>query len=253
MPGPGGGQKISPGGCRICAMPERELVELDLLLATPPDEMDAKLFGDIEIPPPDLPTEWKRFGVIRKSQVWLEERGYKFARATLAAHYNKHLTLTVIPSDSTRALQQGTLSDGSVTPSAPEPLKMAIEYHKFFRTGMQVGHKALELLQEKLNDTEHPPSNAVIMAAANLGAQLAKAQAAIVTKGMRFVLEDDGAIEGFAGTDDDDAPSPRFGSYRVRTIEGERRPVLDEGPADRQAYNEKARESGAPLLPDPTR
>jgi len=246
---PGGGPKAVDGICRICAMPEKDLVELDMLLATPPDELDAKLFGDLDIPPPDLPAEWKRFGVIRKAQVWLEERGYKFARATLAAHYNKHLTALAIPSDSSRALREGTLSDGSTTPSHPEPLKMAIEYHKYFRTGMQVGHKALRLIEAKLDDTEHPPSQALIMAAANLGSNLAKAQAAIVTKGMRFVLEDDGAIEGFAGTDDEDAPSPRFGSYRVRTIEGERRPVLDEGPADRARYNKTAKESGAPLLP----
>ena len=134
---------------------------------------------------------------------------------------------------------------------SPEPLKMAIEYHQFFKTGMQVGHTALEKIQERLNDPDKEPSVSLLMAAANLGAQLAKAQAAIVTKGMRFVLEDDGAIAGFMGADDDDAPSPRFGSYRVRTIEGERRPVRDEGPADRMQYNEKARQMGNPLLPGP--
>jgi len=245
-----GGPKGTDGVCRVCAMPTKQLVELDILLATPPEELDAKLFGDLEIPPPDLPAEWQRFGVIRKAQVWLEERGHKFARATLIAHYNKHVTAEAIPSDSDRALREGTLADGSATPRAPEPLKMAIEYHKFFRTGMQVGHTALTLILAKLEDTEKPPSQAMLMAAANLGAGLAKAQAAIVTKGMRFVLEDDGAIEGFASDDEDD-PSQRFGSYRIRTIEGERRPVLDEGPADRAAYNDKAKESGAPLLPDP--
>ncbi len=246
-----GGPKATGGTCKVCSMPERELVELDLLLATPPEELDAKLFGDVGMEPPDLPAEWRRFGVIRKAQVWLEERGHTFARQTLVAHYNKHLAATAsIPSDSHRALQEGRLSDGSPVPSVPEPLKMAIEYHAYFRTGMQVGHKALELLLEKLNDTEHKPSQSLLIAAANIGTGLAKAQAAIVTKGMRFVLEDDGAIEGFIGDEDDDA-SPRFGSYRVRTIEGERRPVRDEGPADRAQYNEKAKEIGAPLLPSP--
>lgn len=248
---PGGGPKGTDGVCPICAkMPEKQLVELDILLSTPPEDLDAKLFGDLEIPPPDLPAEWKRFGVVRKAQVWLEERGHKFARATLIAHYNKHVTAEAIPSDSDRALRDGTLTDGSATPREPEPLRMAIEYHKFFRTGMQVGHKALVLIMAKLDDTEHPPSQQMLMAAANLGSSLAKAQAAIVTKGMRFELEDDGAIEGFASDDTGD-PSPRFGSYRIRTINGERRPVFDEGPADRARYNDKAKESGAPLLPDP--
>mgnify|MGYP001821540548 CR=1 FL=1 len=239
--------------CKVCALPERELVELDLLLSTPAEELDDKLFGDVGLPPPELPAEWRRFGAIRKCQVWLEERGHKFGRQTLVAHYNKHLTAVAIPSDSDRALQSGRLSDGSVAPMEPEPLKMAIEYHQYFRTGMQVGHKSLELILEKLNDTEKPPTQTLILAAANLGAQLAKAQAAIVTKGMRFVLEDDGAIEGFmGGEDDEDRPSPRFGSYRIREIEGVRRPVRDEGPADRAQYNEKAEQLGAPKLPAPT-
>jgi hypothetical protein len=247
----GGGPKILEGTCKICrTMPEKELVELDLLLQTPVEELDDKLFGDISIPPSDLPAEWQRFGPIRKCQVWLEERGHKFARQTLVAHYSKHLPAVAVASDSVRALQEGTLSDGRPTPTEPEPLKMAIEYHKYFRTGMQVGHKALELILEKLEDPDHPPTQTMILAAANLGSNLAKAQAAIVTKGMRFVLEDDGAIEGFASDDEDD-PSPRFGSYRIRTIEGERRPVRDEGPADRAQYNEKAKQSGAPLLPSP--
>ena len=245
-----GGPKAAGGTCKVCALPEAELVEVDLLLGTPPTDLDSKLFGDLDIPPPELPAEWARFSALRKVQVWLEERGHKIARQTLVAHYNKHLTAVAFKSDSDRALQEGRLSDGSLAPSSPEPLKMAIEYHQYFKTGMKMGHKALDLILEKLEDPDKPPSQTLLLAAANLGAQLAKAQAAIVTKGMRFVLEDDGAIEGFMGDDEDDA-SPRFGSYRVRTVEGERRPVRDEGPADRMQYNEKAREMGNPTLPAP--
>lgn len=238
--------------CKVCALPEKELVEVDLLLATPPTALDAKLFGDLDVPPPDLPAEWKRFTNIRKVQVWLEERGHKIARQSLVAHYNKHLTAVAFKSDSDRALTTGRLSDGSLAPVDPEPLKMAIEYHQYFKSGMRMGHRALELIEQRLNDPEKPPTQTLLLAAANLGAQLAKAQAAIVTKGMRFVLEDDGAIEGFmGGDDDDDAPSPRFGSYRVRTVEGERMAVRDEGPADRVKYNEKARQMGNPTLPGP--
>jgi len=238
--------------CRVCALPERELVEVDLLLATAPRDLDAKLFGDLGVEPPDLPAEWKRFSAIRKVQTWLEERGHTIARQTLVAHYDKHLTAVAFKSDSDRALQEGRLSDGSPAPMAPEPLKMAIEYHLFFKTGMQMGHVALEKILERLNDPDKEPTQTLLLAAANLGAQLAKAQAAIVTKGMRFVLEDDGAIDGFMGSDEDEeGPSPRFGSYRVRTIEGVRRPVRDEGPADRMQYNEKARQMGNPELPGP--
>ena len=128
---------------------------------------------------------------------------------------------------------------------------MAIEYHAFFRLGLETGFAALEQLHERMMDTEKPLSNAMLLQIARLGEALAKAQAAIVTKGMRFVMEDDGAIHGFMGSDDEDAPSPRFGSYRVRTIEGVRMAVKDEGPADRMRYNEKAREHGSPLLPGP--
>lgn len=235
--------------CKVCAMPERDLVELDLLLSTPPGELDAKLFGGIDLMPPDLPAEWKRFGAIRKSQLWLEERGYAFTRQTLVAHFNQHLPAVFI-SDSDRALQTGRLSDGTPAPEAPSPLNMAVEYHALFKAGMLVGHRALELLMERINDPDNKPSNALLVQAANIGKSLALAQAAIVTKGMRFVLEDDGAIEGFLGAEED-RPSPRFGSYRVRTIEGERVPVRDEGPADRRHHNDRARMEGSIELPAP--
>lgn len=45
-------------------------------------------------------------------------------------------------------------------------------------------------------------------------------------------------------------PSPRMGGHRVRTVEGERRPVKDEGRADRKHYNARARQEGGPLLPE---
>jgi hypothetical protein len=38
-------------------------------------------------------------------------------------------------------------------------------------------------------------------------------------------------------------------STRVRVIEGETRAVVDRGRADRQEYNERARQEGSPLLP----
>lgn len=128
---------------------------------------------------------------------------------------------------------------------------MAIEYHAFFKLGLEAGFDALQKLIARMDDPVERPSNALLLQIARIGESLAKAQAAIVTKGMRFVLEDDGAIHGFMGSDDEDAPSPRFGSYRVRTIEGVRMAVKDEGPADRMRYNEKAREHGSPLLPGP--
>jgi hypothetical protein len=105
----------------------------------------------------------------------------------------------------------------------------------------------LEKLVERM-DGETQPSNALLLQVANIGTRLAHAQAAIVTRGMRFVMEDDDAIGGFMGEDE---TSPRFGSYRVRTIEGVRVPVRDEGPADRRKYNERAREEGSVELPAP--
>lgn len=232
--------------CKVCGMPERDLVQLDLLLSTPPEEIDAKLFGDLGVVPPDLPAEWKRFGALRKAQLWLEERGYAFTRQTLVAHFNQHLPAVWV-SDSDRALQTGRLSDGTPAPTAPEPLKMAIEYHAFFKMGLQAGFRALEMLVQRLEAPE-APSNALLLQIAHIGKGLAQAQAAIVTKGMRFVMEDDDAIGGFMGEDE---TSPRFGAYRVRTIEGKRVPVHDEGPADRREYNERAREEGSVELPAP--
>lgn len=233
--------------CKACDLPERESAELDLILSMPPDELDSRLF-DVDLPPPDLPAAWQQFGAIRKAQFWLVERGYKIERRTLVRHTREHVTAHLV-SDGTRAIARGTLSDGSPVPTVPEPLKLAIEYHAFFRLGMETGHRALEILAERIADPTQKPSNTLLLAVAQIGRQLAQAQAAIVTRGVRFVLEDDDAISGFIG--EDERPSPRFGSYRVRTIEGERRPVRDEGPADRRDHNARAREEGSTELPAP--
>ncbi len=43
-------------------------------------------------------------------------------------------------------------------------------------------------------------------------------------------------------------PSPRMSGHRIRSVDGERRPVRDEGYADREEYNRKARERGGETL-----
>lgn len=45
-------------------------------------------------------------------------------------------------------------------------------------------------------------------------------------------------------------PSQRMGHSRLRVVDGERRPVKDEGRADRKHYNKRARQEGGPLLPE---
>ena len=230
--------------CTLCKMPEKEIVELDLLMDTAEPDLDSKLFGDLEVPPEHLPAGWQRWGKIRKVQIWLEERGIKVRRDQLIGHFERHLP-AVREYDGKRVL-----ADGSEAPSVPSPLKASIEYHAFFKIGMESGHRALDLLAARMEDPENPPSSELLLKIATIGTRMAVAQAGIVTRGNRFTVDDEDAASGFM-YGNEEPPSQRFGGHRVRTIEGKRVPVMDEGPVDRARYNERARKEGGTELPAP--
>jgi len=233
--------------CGICALPEALLVQVDDILATPPTELMTDLYDGID--PEEIPASAKRWSSVRHAKVWLAERHDKpISTATISNHFDKHLPL--VPATMQRIVETGRLADGSQVPVRAEPYLAAVQFHAYFKAGMDIGMRALKVLEKRVIAAEDPESdsevtNSILLSIARVGQQLATAQAQIWARGQRFDVEDDDAMAGFMG----EQPSPRFGSYRVRDVDGEHKPVYDEGPADRQHYNERAREEGGTELP----
>jgi len=237
-------------GCRVCHLDERVLVEVDRILASDPSGWSGLLFEGFQPPEGSLPRSWRQWGSVRMAQLWLSERGIDIRRPSLIAHFDRHLS-AVVPSDSATILAAGRFSDGQPVPERPASLAAAQDYLTYFRRGLALGLRAMELMSVRIEQQvakgEDPPAN-LLLELARLGRSLAASQAGIVSRGLLMAAQDSEDMDGFMEADGP-RPSPRFGSYRVREIDGELRPVRDEGRADRQHHNARARQEGSTELP----
>lgn len=232
--------------CPVCNLPEHVLVQVDTMLATPKEELLSELFDGV--PEEDIPANAYRWTSLTHALQWLDERGFVvkgrgkkgISKGALQLHFDKHLPL--VPMNRQEIARTGYLSTGQPAPESPEPYMAAIQFHAYYKLGMDIGFKALRKLEERLDDLTPTQQLAV----AKIGQQLAQSQASIFARGQRFDVEDDDAMSGFL---DDEDISPRFGSIRVREVDGEMRPVRDEGPADRERFNRRARQEGGTELP----
>lgn len=144
----------------------------------------------------------------------------------------------------------------------------------FYAEAINVGRKALRKLDNLLADDDGPGLEvAELLKIAAIGGKYAMSAATLRQRGVSPIAGDEGYVppedpeppeppkppdepkqvtpkdplDGFlAGSAP--RPSKRVGSVRVRTIEGEARPVWDEGPKDREHYNKRADEEGSPRI-----
>lgn len=238
------------GACRICdTLPADQLVELDLLMADP-RRWPRTAWRIFDPPKGVLPASYRRYGAVNVGRDWLTAHGWTFSNLVIRRHYRFDVPLVAI--DPAELVHRGLIagSDGRVAGPVPEPLD-ATAFLRYYNEGIKLGIQGLELLTkrvQKLIDTEQEVPLALIKQIVDTGAKLAMSQASIKAAGKGFGGDDGDENEGFRIGAGDDA-SPRIGHSRVRTIDGERVPVVDEGPADRADYNERARQEGRPLLP----
>ena len=235
--------------CRVCdEVAPGDLLELDLLLADP-TRWPRNVFAGLNIPTGPLPPTYRMWGGVKLGKAWLVERGYPtISESIVNVHCQRHvapLPQSAFDTAVTAALEEA--KDKPVTAVAITPVNFMAYYAK----GLELGHKGLELMQarvQKMLDAGTDVPLHMLYKMADIGMRLATSEAALVARGAKMRRDAEEEDEGFrAGAMP--PPGPRFGNSRVRVIEGEARPIVDRGLADRLHYNETARQEGSPELP----
>lgn len=232
-------------GCRVCdTIAPGDLTELDLLLGDP-TRWPKTVFDIFEPPEGSLPIAYRRFGAMAMGLDWLEAHPeYSITKGQLRKHLR--YDVPVLDYDPEELVARGLITRSSnrtdrVAGNAISPS----EFIGLYNDGIRVGRTALRVLEARINELvekgEEVPLSLVKMAM-DAGLKLSMSQAAIVAAGKRLDSDSD-EDDAFRGAADEQKPSPRMGHHRIRVIDGEARPVVDQGPADRARYNEHAAET----------
>jgi len=236
------------GGCAVCeAVPAPKLVLLDTLMSDPA-LWPANVWGQFKPPKGLLPPRYRLWGSSGVGMNWLKENGYTdISRRQLEAHYRRHVP--EVPYNREALVSTGVIDD--FDPDQKPAIATAYDptrFLRFYNDGIELGMEALAELRKKIRtftDNGEPVPDGLLKLALDQGMKLAMSQANFRARSMRLEEEED--EDGFrAGSAP--LPSARFGDVRLREIEGELRPVVDRGQADRDAYNARARQEGSPLL-----
>lgn len=235
--------------CRICdTLAPGDLVELDAILGDP-TRWPKTVFGIFDPPRTGtLPASYRRFGAMNMGREWLANHP-EYANITEGI-LRKHLRydVPVLEVDAAALVERGLVAaaDGRSDRSlAGQPID-ALAYVAYYNEGIRVGRRGLQLLEQRIDDIvkrkEEVPL-ALIKMAMDAGLKLSMSQAAIKAAGKRFEGSEEDEDDAFRAAADEQQPSMRVGHHRIRTIDGEARPVVDMGPTDRQRYNEHAAET----------
>lgn len=237
-----------PRKCRVCAeVGPIDLIELDTLMGDPA-AWPASVWGDTFKPPRgDLPPSYRRWGAVEMGAEWLAQHGIALDRQAIRRHYRYDVPKIGVTPE--QLVTTGLIVRGKTNIQVATINPLA--YLDYYNEGIQAGITGLRLIRKRIADLEAQGLEvplALIKMAVEAGKGLAMSQASIKARGYLFGEEDDD--DGFRVGSAPEA-SPRIGDLRVRVIEGEARPVVDRGPADRVKYNERARQEGSPELPSP--
>ncbi len=236
--------------CAICSrLRPEELLELDLLVGDP-TRWPSTVWGIFNPPRGGLPASYRRFGAVRMGRDWLDRHGYAdMPTVTL----RRHVRFDVVhkATDTADLVELGVIAVSDSRTRIPvNPQIDATAVIEYFNAGVQMGGAALRMAAERINamaDAGIPIDTKTLLEMAKLGTRLATTQASLQVRGAKFTHGGEDEDEHWRGSADN-LPSTRIQHHRIRNIDGEVRPVLDEGPADREDYNERARREGSPLL-----
>lgn len=235
--------------CLVCERVDQfDMIELDAVMGDP-SAWPASVWGNVfEKPSGDLPASYRRWGAVEMGLEWITQRGYAgIDRTDVRRHYR--FDVPKIATNPADLVATGLIARGNARQAIAtlNPLR----YLEYYNTGIEVGVEGLKLLQDRIAELKakgHEVPLALVKMALDAGSKLAMSQAAIKAAGKPWGADDD-SDEGFrAGSAPE--PSTRMGHHRIHVVEGESRPVRDTGPADRAAYNARARQEGSPELPE---
>lgn len=240
--------------CRICSLvPPAELTDLNSLLADPSLWAPAVLEGWV-IPKGALPATIRQYGGIATGMNWLREHGFPAADIkrgvrgnlwqSMERHFKSHVVHIAKNREETEQL--GQMAQGHVDRALMVlPDSRPNLFLDYYSTGIRLGVYALNKLEAQVKEMEaagEKVSDRLLWQLAELGGKLAQSQASLLVRG--GMKDDDPDAMGGFRRGEAPLPSQRFGDHRIRTIDGQTRPVVDAGPADRKEHNERARQAG---------
>jgi hypothetical protein len=234
--------------CQICTLvPGPELLELNALLADP-DQWAGNALKDWVIPKGALPGQMRKYGGIATAQEWLRAHGFPdITRRMVEHHFKTHVVhIAKTDADTEQLGKMVAQSDPSLAIIPQMRPNLFIDYYS---TGIQLGVYALEKLRADIIAMEQAGTeipHRTLWQMAELGAKLSMSQAAMFARGSK--IEESG--DEMAGFRAGEAPLPsqKFKDHRIRTIDGEARPVVDRGIGDRKRYNQRAKQEGSPTF-----
>lgn len=232
-------------GCRVCdTVAPGDLVELDLLLGDP-TRWPRTVWSVFAPPEGALPASYRRHGAMAMGLDWIKAHPeYSISKAQLRRHLKTDVP--VLDFDPEELVARGVIaSSSSKTDRGGGQQIDSSNFIGYYNDGIRVGRTALKVLETRINDLvdkgEEVPL-ALVKMALDAGLKLSMSQAAIVAAGKRMDSDTD-EDDAFRASGDPQQPSQRVGHHRIRVIEGEARPVVDMGPADRARYNDHAAET----------
>lgn len=236
------------GPCVICdTLPVGDLLDLDMVMGDSAS-WPSTIWGIFPPPAGMIPASYMRFGAEKMGAIWLEDHGYTFAKNTIRSHFR--FDVAVVAHDASDLVNRGLIDKAGRKPQVEQIDPTA--FLKYFDRGIKLGNRALELLATRLakmeQDDEDIPA-ALLMKFADLAGKLATTQATLRARGLKMGEEND-EDEGFrAGSVEGGIPSGKFRHQRIRVVDGEARPVTDNGRGDRERYSKRSREEGGSGLP----
>jgi hypothetical protein len=235
--------------CRVCSQLDAAVVlELDRLMGDPAC-WPRTMWKDAgwAMPKGILPPKYRLWGAMRVGIDFLEKQGVPgVSRSDLRRHYHDHVPK--VAATAKELAETGVIAGKPLPSPFAAPIDPTL-FMRYYASAVEVGVLGLTLLKErveKLMEAGQPVPMDLLKMMVDTGSKMAQSQASIKARGVDLGRSDD--LDAFRTAASDD-PSPRFGRHRIRLIEGERRAVVDEGPADRAEYNEKAAQSGGAKLP----
>ncbi len=234
--------------CAVCdSLSAEDLASLDVLMGDP-SRWPRSMWGELGIPEKFTP-QVRVFGAVALGVGFLAERGINLSKETVRRHYAEHVPIAAPDYDA--LVERGVIAVAGETSTPVNGATLnPYRFLEFYNKGLEVGMKGLELLLARIETYEHSGEtvpDSLLKLALDTSKALALSQANIRAKGQR--IEPEESDEDFRAASAP-KPSERMGHARVRVIEGERRAVTDSGRADRKTYNKRARQEGAPVLPE---
>lgn len=238
--------------CGICdTLDPVELTRYDLIVGDPA-RWPRTLWKENGWEPPKglLPPHYRAWGQNRVGRDWLDSHGYNDISESLIKGHMRHVAR--VARRPVELADVGLISGQPVTKDIPNPRSVDPNaYLAYYAAGVRVGIRGLALLERRIDAIEKADKEVpldLIKMMVDAGSRLATSQAQIRSRGMKMGEDSDDDAFRRAASPEDNGEVTRIGHIRIRTIDGEARPVTDDGLGDRTDYNERAAREGNPGL-----